>query len=104
MCTMHSNQQFSLRTDRSTFPIDGRGERKEDVMESRVHTEREVCGHCGKRPSFIKCTGCEIPLCQECACFELIGSGCGTVIPAYYCLHCVKDPRINPNAVFYSIK
>jgi hypothetical protein len=95
-------KQFSLRTGQSTFPIDGRGERKEDEMESRDHTEREVCGNCGKRLSFIICTGCEIPLCQECACFELIGSGCGTVIPAYYCLLCVKDARINPNAVFYS--
>ncbi len=104
MSTVHSNQQFSLRTDRSTFPIGGRGERKEDEMESRVHPGREVCGHCGKRPSFTKCTGCEIPLCQECACFELIGTGCGTVIPAYYCLLCVKDAKINPNAVFYSIK
>lgn len=71
-------------------------------MESRANTERETCGHCGKRLSFIKCTGCELALCQECACFELIGSGCGTVIPAYYCLVCVKDARINPNAVFYS--
>ena len=77
-------------------------ERKEYEMESRVNTEREVCGHCGKRLASIKCTGCEVPLCQECACFELIGSGCGTVIPAYYCLLCVKDPGINPNAVFYS--
>jgi hypothetical protein len=99
---MHKNKQFSLRTGRPTFPIGFSGERKEDEMESRANTEREVCGHCGKRSSFIKCTGCEIPLCQECACFELIGSGCGTVIPAYYCLLCVKDARINPNAVFYS--
>lgn len=101
---MHKNQQFSLRTGRSTFPIDGRGERKEDEMESRAHTEREVCEHCGKRVSFIRCTGCDIQLCQECACFELVSSGTGTVIPVYYCLQCVKDDRINPNAVFYGIK
>jgi hypothetical protein len=99
----HAQKQIVLFTDGSpTFPIGFSGERKEDEMESRANTEREVCGHCGKRLSFIKCTGCEIPLCQECACFELIGSGCGTVIPAYYCLLCVKDARINPNAVFYS--
>ena len=69
-------------------------------MESRVHTEREVCGHCGKRLSFIRCTGCEIQLCQECACFELIGSGCGCVWPAYYCPKCAWDPMVNPNAAF----
>lgn len=100
--TLREINQFSLRTGSSIFPIGGYEERKEDEMEFRTDSEREVCGHCGKRLSFIKCTGCEMPLCEACACFELIGSGCGTVIPAYYCLACVKDAKINPNAVFYS--
>ena len=100
---LHALKQIVLFADgQADIPHRLLGERKEDVMESRANAERETCGHCGKRLSFIRCTGCEIPLCQECACFELIGSGCGTVIPAYYCLLCVKDARINPNAVFYS--
>jgi hypothetical protein len=30
---------------------------------------------------------------------ELVGSGCGCVWPVYYCLLCVSDPLINPNAL-----
>ncbi|HOD36174.1 MAG TPA: hypothetical protein PLR20_09240 [Syntrophales bacterium] len=66
--------------------------------------DKKLCGTCGKRTEFVKCVGCETPLCEQCAVFDLIGSGCGTVIPAYYCLSCVKDVHINPNAIFYSDK
>jgi len=47
---------------------------------------------------FTTCLGCEIALCEKCSRFELIGSGCGCVWPAYYCPTCVQDPLINPNA------
>lgn len=46
------------------------------------------------------CLGCGIPVCEACARFELIGSGCGCVWPAYYCHACAFDPAVNPNASF----
>ena len=48
---------------------------------------------------FTTCLGCGKAVCQECARFELLGSGCGCVWPAYYCPACVMDPDINPNAM-----
>ena len=48
---------------------------------------------------FTTCLGCGKAVCQACARFELIGSGCGSVWPAYYCPGCVMDPDINPNAI-----
>jgi hypothetical protein len=58
----------------------------------------KTCSMCGRAEHFVSCSGCGTPLCQACARFELHGSGCGTVIPAYYCRACVMDPHINPNA------
>jgi len=30
---------------------------------------------------------------------EIVGSGCGCVWPVYYCLNCISNPAINPNAL-----
>jgi len=54
---------------------------------------------CGK-VHFAACLGCQRSICQECAVFELIGSGCGCVWPAYYCPECARNQAINPNACF----
>jgi hypothetical protein len=59
-----------------------------------------LCAICIKTKVFVKCLGCSVSLCESCACFELIGSGCGCVWPAYYCFACAHDPMINPNAAF----
>jgi hypothetical protein len=53
---------------------------------------------CEKAGFFVACLGCGMPLCEPCARFELIGSGCGCVWPVYYCTACARDPMINPNA------
>lgn len=55
---------------------------------------------CCSAESFTPCAGCLDWVCERCAQFELIGSGCGCVWPAYFCPKCVCDPLINPNAVF----
>jgi hypothetical protein len=47
---------------------------------------------------------CRKPLCEACAHFELLASGCGTVVPAYFCATCVVDPFCNPNAIFWQMK
>jgi hypothetical protein len=60
----------------------------------------DLCGICEKEKVFAKCLGCERLLCEQCALFELIGSGCGCVWPVYYCSTCAHDPMINPNAIF----
>jgi len=60
----------------------------------------KVCGICNKEKVFTECLGCETAVCERCSCLELVGSGCGCVWPVYYCIKCVYDPRINPNAVF----
>jgi hypothetical protein len=61
--------------------------------------EKETrCGICQTEKPFTICTGCQEPVCDGCSRFELIGSGCGCVWPAYYCLKCVDDPMVNPNA------
>jgi hypothetical protein len=57
-----------------------------------------TCAVCAQHPVFTNCTGCGTGICESCAHFELIGSGCGCVWPAYYCSRCVADPLINPNA------
>ncbi len=59
-----------------------------------------LCGICDKEKIFVGCPGCGILVCEHCSCLELVGSGCGCVWPAYYCMKCVQDPKINPNAVF----
>ena len=57
------------------------------------------CAMCGWRRLFTTCLGCGLELCDRCARFELIGSGCGCVWPVYYCQSCVQNPSINPNAM-----
>ena len=57
------------------------------------------CAICGGRKLFTSCLGCGRELCEGCARFELIGSGCGCVWPVYYCPSCVQNPAINPNAM-----
>jgi hypothetical protein len=57
------------------------------------------CAMCGGRKLFAACLGCGLELCERCARFELIGSGCGCVWPVYYCKRCVQDPSINLNAM-----
>ncbi len=59
-----------------------------------------VCAKCRDPKAYAKCLGCEVTLCESCSIFELIGSGCGCVWPAYYCFDCAHDPCINPNAMF----
>ncbi len=60
----------------------------------------ESCGTCGGAKVFTTCLGCGAPMCEACSRFELIGSGCGCVWPAYYCRVCAGDPQVNPNALF----
>ena len=57
------------------------------------------CQICGGVAIFVTCLGCGIEMCEGCARFELIGSGCGCVWPAYYCAACARNPFINPNAI-----
>ena len=61
---------------------------------------RMPCGTCGRKKTMVKCIGCDAPVCETCAQFELVGSGCGCVWPAYYCPKCAWDPLVNPNAAF----
>ena len=69
-----------------------------DPGEVQLTGTAEVCSRCGRSPVFAACAGCGGLLCGDCARFELIGSGCGTVWPVYYCAKCAADPLINPNA------
>ena len=62
--------------------------------------KNELCGICDKEKAFALCPGCGISLCEHCSCLELIGSGCGSVWPVYYCMTCVQNPMLNPNAIF----
>lgn len=62
--------------------------------------ETKTCPFCGKPDVLFTCSGCRGDVCPACHHFELAGSGCGTVIPLYYCPTCAVDERINPNAVF----
>lgn len=64
----------------------------------------DICGICKKARAVARCPGCGVPLCNDCACFDLFDSGCGTVIPVYYCSSCVRDPTANPNAIFWQMK
>jgi hypothetical protein len=69
-------------------------------MDAIVATEElKRCEVCGGERLFATCIGCEMELCESCARFELIGSGCGCVWPVYYCPGCVQNPSINPNAM-----
>jgi hypothetical protein len=65
-------------------------------------TEREdsLCRKCRQEKVYTTCLGCGMPVCETCVRFELIGSGCGCVWPAYYCYACAFDPAVNPNASF----
>lgn len=64
-------------------------------------TEKEPvrCAICSDERTYTVCIGCGQSVCEPCVRMELIGSGCGCVWPAYYCLRCVSDPLINPNAL-----
>ncbi|MEN6465821.1 MAG: hypothetical protein ABFD62_11630 [Syntrophaceae bacterium] len=59
----------------------------------------EICTVCARNKKFTTCIGCGQSVCESCSRFELIGSGCGCVWPAYYCRRCSQDPHVNPNAV-----
>jgi len=59
-----------------------------------------ACTVCGQKKVFVSCIDCRTPLCEECACFELLAAGCGTVVPAYFCPECAINPLSNPNAAF----
>jgi hypothetical protein len=65
-----------------------------------TETKDALCRKCGQEKVFTPCLGCGMPVCETCVRFELIGSGCGCVWPAYYCYTCAFDPAINPNASF----
>lgn len=58
------------------------------------------CSFCGKEAVLYTCSGCSVEVCEACHRLELLGSGCGTVIPLYYCPKCAVDEKINPNAGF----
>jgi hypothetical protein len=60
----------------------------------------DLCKSCGNAKIFTCCDDCNISLCEECAVFELLAKGCGTVVPVYFCPKCAVDPLINPNAAF----
>ncbi len=60
----------------------------------------DVCKYCGKPKVFTSCEDCGVLLCEECAVFEILAKGCGTVVPVYFCSVCAVDPMINPNAAF----
>lgn len=62
----------------------------------------DKCNFCGREKVFTFCKGCDLPACEDCCRLEIIGSGCGCVWPVYYCLRCIKDPAINPNALLRS--
>ncbi|MDD5167404.1 MAG: hypothetical protein PHN75_01185 [Syntrophales bacterium] len=64
----------------------------------------QVCTACQTEKVFTTCNGCQTTLCERCARFELVAGGCGTVVPAYFCPSCVKDPMANPNAIFWQMK
>jgi hypothetical protein len=64
----------------------------------------EFCADCRKQKFWTPCKWCGKPLCDACAQFELLGEGCGTVVPAYFCAICVMDPFCNPNAMFRETK
>jgi len=67
----------------------------EIVMEQ----EKKTCPFCGKQVDILyACSGCNGAVCVACHHLELAGSGCGTVIPLYYCPKCAFDEKINPNA------
>jgi hypothetical protein len=59
---------------------------------------KQTCPACGKQGVIYRCSGCSAEICELCHHLELAGSGCGTVIPLYYCPNCAFDENINPNA------
>jgi hypothetical protein len=65
-----------------------------------MERSEDSCISCGKIKIFTSCEDCGLQLCQECAVFELLAKGCGTVVPVYFCPKCAIDPLINPNAAF----
>lgn len=65
-----------------------------------MEPQQKTCEACRLKVVFTPCLGCGAGVCDTCAQFELIGSGCGCVWPAYYCPKCAWDPYVNPNAAF----
>ena len=65
-----------------------------------MEPQEKACVTCRAKAVFALCLGCGAGVCDTCAQFELIGSGCGCVWPAYYCSKCAWDPLVNPNAAF----
>ncbi|MCU0531986.1 MAG: hypothetical protein MUF17_01375 [Syntrophales bacterium] len=65
-----------------------------------MEPQEKACVTCREKTVFALCLGCGAGVCDSCAQFELIGSGCGCVWPAYYCSKCAGDPLVNPNAAF----
>jgi len=65
-----------------------------------VDRHQETCAVCQEEKFFVACIDCKAPLCEKCACFELLAQGCGTVVPAYFCPACAVDELVNPNAAF----
>lgn len=57
------------------------------------------CSLCRTRKVWTACKGCDRPVCEDCCRLEILGSGCGCVWAVYYCLKCISDPLINPNAL-----
>lgn len=66
-----------------------------DMENRQSESSCEIC----EGPVFTTCVGCGEAVCQACARFELIGSGCGSVWAVYYCQACAMDPDMNPNAI-----
>jgi len=65
-----------------------------------MEPKEKTCETCRQKVVFVPCLGCGAGVCKTCVQFELIGSGCGCVWPAYYCPKCAWDPYVNPNAAF----
>ncbi len=65
-----------------------------------MEAQQKACETCRANAVFVLCLGCGAGVCDTCAQFELVGSGCGCVWPAYYCAKCAWDPLVNPNAAF----
>lgn len=65
-----------------------------------MEKKEKMCETCRRKVVFAPCLGCGAGVCETCVQFELIGSGCGCVWPAYYCTNCAWDPYVNPNAAF----
>jgi len=64
-----------------------------------MEVHEKDCDKCRENRAVNVCLGCHAAICESCSHFELFGSGCGCVFPAYYCLTCAEDPNRNPFAI-----